>query len=314
MLDKELIEALTEKKLAEYAKNDADKHRLFLELMFKRTTSAIIMVAVLALGAGYFLFGKSLDGATKTAVSSMLDDGAIKTNLEAHIASTIESAKPDIVLRTKKAIEEVANNHVQSELDRVFALKLQELSNTEITSLLEIVIESALEGKVGPTGARGHQGDRGFPGVSGVRGPEGSPGPPGATGPIGPRGDAGRKPTTEELAPLIRKIIFQLQLQGAFSKNSKILSSELQAEAVSLGEFSVISNEEQRFFNDALEILVQSTNFGSSCNLSVASYFGRNEYNKLSMNSQVSLSTVGIDGLSLELTDVGNNSCWFRFR
>ena len=159
------VELLVERRLNRFLTEDAEKHRVFLESMFKRVTWGFAVFAGVFGTVLYFVFGNSVDQAASTAIRGFMAEERVPEELNGEISRVLDDARPDIALAAK----EHALEAVEGKITEVTEEKIQELQGLSAEDLFE----------------KGLRGEAGTPGLAGP------PGPPGPEGPMGPRGSPG---------------------------------------------------------------------------------------------------------------------------
>ncbi len=149
-----MVGSEVDKKIAEYAKNDADKHRKFLETMFQRITWAIGLILILVLGAGTWLFGKSVENATKVTVSAFLTQDDVPEQVRSIVTQTINASLPQLKKSVGAATIEALQEGTGKLLTKAVEQKIDEIKKLKKTDL----IQAGLQGKRGVPGPIGPPG------------------------------------------------------------------------------------------------------------------------------------------------------------
>ena len=178
-MNPEEIDAAVRLKIAEVLRQDASKHREFLELMFKRITWAIGLIVLIVGSVAIYVFGESVNAVAESSVAAFMNEEQIQKQLLSEVSDSIASQRPKIRSEVESSIKNVVSEAAEIMLDGIVSDKIAQFQNLEPEELLQ----RGLKGERGPEGPEGLVGPRGIPGQTGRMGPRGIPGQTGAVGP-----------------------------------------------------------------------------------------------------------------------------------
>lgn len=145
---RQFINGEVERRIAEYSRNDADKHRTFLESMFKRITLAIGILVVIVVSTGTFMFGKSLETASTTVVNTFLRQEGVTEILKKRVDKSVEETTPELKQKAREAVLEAFQAELPPALTDAVEGKIEEVKNLSEVDLIK-------------AGLKGEKGDRG---------------------------------------------------------------------------------------------------------------------------------------------------------
>ncbi len=159
------IKQLTEKRIIEFLREDAGKHRDFLESMIKRVVWGFGVLSAF-LGAGiYFAFGNSVENAANQNISDYLVREQVQAQLHQQIQAEIrvakvaardearEEARVAVYESISKELKKVSTN-LDAQLSTIAEKKLKEIESLSTDEILKRAVAQGLKGEPGPPGEK----------------------------------------------------------------------------------------------------------------------------------------------------------------
>lgn len=157
MENQEQIDEYIKTKVSEALFKDASDHRQFMESTFKHITWAIGILVIVVAVAGTWLFGKSVESASREKVKQFMKETDVPILLKAEIEAAFSQEKEGIPERAKEAVDRILKSETGKQLKHEIEIKIDEIKKLSGSAL----IASQLVGPAGPPGPAGNAGKPG---------------------------------------------------------------------------------------------------------------------------------------------------------
>lgn len=160
MDNKEQIDEYIRTKVSEALFKDASDHRQFMESTFKQITWAIGILIIVVAAAGTWLFGKSVESASREKVQQFMKETSVPELLRKEIEAAFSQEKEGIPKRAEEEVNNILESEIGDQLGKQIESKIEELKKISGSEL----IASQLIGPQGMRGPSGMPGRDGRPG------------------------------------------------------------------------------------------------------------------------------------------------------
>jgi hypothetical protein len=132
-------------------------------------------LVIFVTAAGTWIFGKSVETASREQVKYFLKEERVAEGLRDEIDNSFAASIPSLRKRAKEEVENALKAQTGKALTAEVEKKIEEIKKLKGIDLIEAGLkgERGEKGDRGPRGSKGPKGDRGPQGSKGERGPEG---------------------------------------------------------------------------------------------------------------------------------------------